>query len=274
MTRRGPSGRYSIQGRQLAVVARLLVVSALIAGVVGCGASRPAGRAPTPAAPVVAGIDLTGWKLTLPEENEDGNADEVEPAALTQPWLPEHPSGDGLEFWAPASGATTKNSKHPRTELISLTRFRAGTGTHTLRASVTPSQVPRDGQGIILGQIHGADELSSVPYVMLRYQGDQVKVVVKSARKGDERTTYPLLENVPLNSRFDFALADVGNGDMIFSGSCQGRSREVRAPVPAPFRDATVRFQAGSYQQSDDPQGDDDGGRVVFHELAESTGRP
>lgn len=260
------------------VAARLLVVSVLFAGVVGCGSSQPAEPAPArslPTAPVVGGIDLTGWKLTIPAENDDGNADEVEPAALTQPWLTVHPGG-GLEFWAPARGATTENSKHPRTELISLTRFRAGTGTGTgtLRASVTPLQVPRDGEGIILGQIHGAADLSSVPYVMLRYQGDQVNVVVKSAQKGDDRTTYPLLDNVPLNSRFDFTLADIGNGEMIFTGTYQGQAREVRAPVPAPFRDATVRFQAGDYQQSDNPLGDEDGGRVVFHELAESTGRP
>jgi len=98
----------------------------------------------------------------------------VEPAAITPPWLTANEDGS-LTFWAPAEGATTENSDHPRTELNSLTNFTAGRGTHTLTASVTLLQVPKDGQGIILGQIHGAGDISSVPYVMLRYQDGGIK---------------------------------------------------------------------------------------------------
>jgi Alginate lyase len=226
----------------------------------------PATAAPPP--PDQAGISLTGWKLSIPEENDDGNAATIEPAALKAPWLTVAPGG-GLMFWAPAQGATTKNSDHPRTELDSLTNFAAGKGTHTLNASVTLLQVPKDGEGIILGQIHGADDISSVPYVMLRVQEGQLKVVVKQVQDGDKHINYPLVNNVPLNSPFDFTITDLGNGSMTFSATLNGAVHQVTAPIPAEFVGATVRFQAGSYQQADDPDGAQDGGRVVFHKLDE-----
>jgi hypothetical protein len=180
--------------------------------------------------------------------------------------------GGGLVFWAPSqSGATTKNSEHPRTELNSLTNFTAGQGTHTLTASVTLLQVPKDGQGIILGQIHGADDISSVPYVMLRYQDGGLKVVVKQVQDGNKHINYQLLKTLDLNSRFDFTITDSGNGNLTFSATNNGNTQQVVAPIPATFKGETVRFQAGDYQQADDPAGPQDGGRVIFHRLQEQS---
>jgi len=224
----------------------------------------PAGTAAPP--PPSAGINLAGWKLSIPEENSDGNASTVEPAAITAPWLTPGPDG-GLMFWAPSQGATTKNSDHPRTELNSLTNFTAGKGTHTLNASVTLLQVPQDGQGIILGQIHGADDISSVPYVMVRFQAGQLKVVIKQVQDGNDHINYPLLDNVPLNNPFDFTITDPGNGSLAFSATINGTTRQLTAPIPGEFKGQTVRFQAGDYQQADDPAGAKDGGRVIFHRL-------
>jgi hypothetical protein len=89
--------------------------------------------------------------LSIPEENDDGDATSIQPATTKAPWLTTAPDG-GLEFWAPTTGATTANSEHPRTELQSLTYFKAGTAVHTLTASVTLTQLPQDGRGVILGQ--------------------------------------------------------------------------------------------------------------------------
>jgi hypothetical protein len=212
----------------------------------------PPVAAPPPPAP--AGINLTGWKLSIPEKNDNGNAATIQPAALKAPWLTATPDG-GLMFWAPSQGATTKNSDHPRTELNSLTNFAAG----------------KDGQGVILGQIHGADDISSVPYVMLRYQEGQLKVVVKQVQDGNDHINYALLPNVPLNSPFDFTITDLGNGSMAFSATLNGAVHQVTAPIPAEFNGQTVRFQAGAYQQADDPAGAQDGGRVIFHKLDEQS---
>ncbi|HEX4358290.1 MAG TPA: polysaccharide lyase family 7 protein [Pseudonocardia sp.] len=216
------------------------------------------------------GIDLTGWKLSIPEENDDGDAASIVPAAFKAPWLTPTPDG-GLMFWAPTSGATTKNSDHPRTELQSLSNFQAGDGVHTLSASLTLLQLPQDGGGIIVGQIHGADEISSVPYVMLRVQDNKLRVVVKQVGKGKKLINYPLLDNVGLNSQLDYTITDLGNGSMTFSATYNGETRQTTAPVPAKFVGKTVRFQAGDYQQADDPGGPQDGGRVLFHRLAQQS---
>jgi Alginate lyase len=126
----------------------------------------------------------------------------VNPAAASPPWLSTDDSG-GLAFFAPVDGAKTKNSDHARTELVGLGTFTAGSGRHTLRASITVSQVPADARDVIIGQIHGADTIKSVPFVMLHYDA---------------------------------------------------------------FRGATVRFQAGAYQQGRSGHGAaaDDGARLTF----------
>jgi len=230
--------------------------------------------APPPLAPLSPrGVDLSGWKLSLPEANDQGDAASIEPAALKVPWLTPVPGG-GLMFWAPASGATTKNSDHTRTELQSLTYFQAGTGVHTLSASLTLLQLPQDGGGIILGQIHGGREISSVPYVMLRVQDNKLRVVVKQVGKGKKVINYPLLDNVGINSPIDYTISDLGNGTMTFSATYNGQTRQTTAPVPAKFLGQTVRFQAGDYQQANQSHGPQDGGRVVFHRLAQQSTNP
>jgi hypothetical protein len=206
--------------------------------------------------------------LSIPEENDDGDATSIQPATTKAPWLTTAPDG-GLEFWAPTTGATTANSEHPRTELQSLTYFQAGTAVHTLTASVTLTQLPQDGRGVILGQIHGAGDISSAPYVMLRVQNNALRVVVKQVQDGDQLINYPLLDGVGLNSPISYTITDHGDGTMTFSATNNGVTHQAVAPVPAAFHDATVRFQAGDYQQSNTSHGPQDGARVVFHQLTQ-----
>jgi hypothetical protein len=61
---------------------------------------------------------------------------------------------------------------------------------------------------------------------------------------------------------------------MTFSATYNGQTRQTTAPVPALFQGQTVRFQAGDYQQADDPGGAQDGGRVIFHRLAQQPTTP
>lgn len=227
-----------------------------------------------PQAPAVGAIDLQGWKLTLPVEGKSGNAAIVEPAAPTEPWLTASPDG-GLAFWAPAAGATTKNSEHPRTELNSLINFSAATdGPHTLEASLAVSQVPADSKDIIIGQIHGADDISSVPFVMLHYRDGEIRVVVKQKRSGQEAQSFTLLTGVPLNERFDFSISDLGDGTLAFSAGYAGNTKQATAQVPEAFHGATVRFQVGDYQQADSAQGENDGGKVTFYRIDQQSTAP
>ncbi len=258
-----------------------LLLTLIVGLLLGCGVLTACGRGePTappprqiPPMPAGAGLELDGWKLSYPVPNDKGVPSKREPAATVAPWMVPARDG-GMAFWAPAKGVTTAHSGHARTELQSLTSFRSGRERHTMWASVTVRQIPEQGRGIILGQIHGADLYSEVPYVMLRYQDGKVKVKVKQVQEGRNQENHTLLRDVPLNSRFDFALSDLGDGRMAFSATRDGRTSEVIVPVPSTFLRVTVRFQAGNYQQSDHPCGAHDGGRVDFHRLVQSTPPP
>jgi hypothetical protein len=254
-----------------------MVFLALLAclGLTACGGKEPPKPAlpQIPPAPSGVGVGLAGWKLSYPVPNAEGTPTNLEPAATVPPWMVPHRDG-GMLFWAPSQGVSTENSGHARTELQSLRSFDAGRSKQTLWASVTVLQVPQEGRGIVLGQIHGADDYNEVPYVLLRYQDGAVKVKVKQVQEGDNQENYTLLRDVPLNSRFDFAISDLGTGQMAFSATQDGRTNEVTAPVPTTFNGVKVRFQAGDYAQADRPAGPTDGGRVIFHRLAQSTASP
>jgi hypothetical protein len=214
--------------------------------------------------PVTAGAfhptTLTVWRGRLRRSQRPNRIfDAVREVTVT-------PEG-GLGFWAPADGVTTENSSHARTELNSLTSFTAGQGVHTLSASVTLQQEPSDGRGIIVGQIHGAEDIRSVPYVMVRYQQGRLRVAVKQVQDGDDVINYPLLDGLTIGDRFDYTLSDTGDGNMVFTAVKDGVTQRAVAPVPAEFTGATVRFQAGDYQLANTSNGADDGGRVTFHRL-------
>jgi hypothetical protein len=87
--------------------------------------ATPASRDITPTAMANnSAVSLSGWKLTLPV-NADGDlggkAQQLRVAAATSPWLIRNADGS-LTFWAPSAGATTPNSRHSRTELVSDSR--------------------------------------------------------------------------------------------------------------------------------------------------------
>ncbi|HEY0577696.1 MAG TPA: polysaccharide lyase family 7 protein [Pseudonocardia sp.] len=218
----------------------------------------------------VGPVNLAGWKLTLPQASEKGTAASVEPADSVPPWLVRAVDGS-LNFWAPVDGVTTPNSTHPRTELVSLNHFKAGTSPRILRASLAVAQAPRENQDVIIGQIHGADDISSVSFVMLHYTAGGLRVVVKKGQSGSASDNYPLLTGLPLGARFDYTISDTGDGNVTVSASYGPRHPKITAPIPTVFRNATVRFQAGAYQQGEKSSGADDGARIIFYSLTESS---
>ena len=220
-----------------------------------------------PSAPGPPGPEavLAGWQLTLPVPGAGGGAAIVNPAAVSPPWLTTDAAG-ALVFWAPVAGVTTPHSPHARTELDRLDDFTAGGGSQTLTATVTVSQVPAEVPEVIVGQIHGAAAISSVPFVMIFYGNGAVRAVVKQEQSGDAHTDVPLLTGVPLGTSFDYTITDGGDGTLGFTARSAGRTATGSAPVPAAFAGAPVRFQAGAYQQapSSPTAAPDDGARVTF----------
>jgi Alginate lyase len=251
--------------------------AALLVALASCsGPSAPAPPAPAPAGPVPPAVAamLDGWQLTLPVPGSKGDAEIVKPATLTPPWLTADDSGH-LVFWAPVNGVTTKNSEHARTELGRLENFAAGSGRHTMTASLTVAQVPTEVPEVIVGQIHGAADISSVPFVMVFYDGGTVKAVVKQEQSGNAHTTVPLLDGVPVGAPFDYSITDGGDGTLTVTATYQGRTVSGSAPMPAAFAGATVRFQVGAYQQAPsggDAAAADDGARVTLSSIDVGTG--
>lgn len=248
-----------------------VVLGALLASCSSVVEPPPPTPASTAPGPGVAALD--GWKLTIPQAAANGSAAVVDPARVTPPWLTTDPGGN-LVFWAPVAGATTEHSTHARTELDNATDFAAGSGPQSLTASVSVGQVPTTSQEVIIGQIHGAGDISSISFVMLMYTAGTVKVVVKQQRSGDAKLDYPLLTGVPIGARFDYGIRDNGNGSFTFTAGYADQKPSADAPVPAAFQNATVRFQAGAYQQdvtAAGSTGPDDGARVTFYALGTGT---
>jgi hypothetical protein len=237
------------------------VIAVLVLVLASC-ASQPK----TPEPPSVL-VPLDGWQLTLPVANRDsGDADTVNPARISPPWLTTA-DGGGMTFWAPVDGATTPNSAHARTELVRKDTFKAGQDAHAMTATLSVAQLPIEDPDVIIGQIHGAGDIKSVPWVMLHYFDGAIKVVVKQAQSGDAAITYPLSDNVPLNTPFTFHITDGGDGNLTFALDADGHTTSATAPVPPPFAGATVRFQVGAYQQAEASGASaapDDGARLTF----------
>lgn len=265
-------GETWMTARARHVLACLLAASALV--VASCSTpAKPSAPAPAPA-PSTSNVPLDGWQLTLPVADADsGDADTVNPARLSPPWLTEA-DGGAVTFWAPVDGATTPNSSHARTELVNKNTFPAASGPHTLTATASVTQLPQKAPDVILGQIHGAEDIKSVPWVMLHYLDGAINVVVKQAQTGSASKDYTLADDVPLNTPFTFRLTDNGNGTLTFALDAGGKTTTAAAPVPPAFTGATVRFQVGAYQQAEskDAAAGDDGARVTFSAITTTSG--
>lgn len=226
--------------------------------------STPA-TGPLPTGPVT----LTDWQLTLPIAGRKGDAAIVNPAAPTPPWLTAG-ADNSVTLWAPVTGTTTPNSTHARTELDNHTPFLAGVGRHVLTATLAVTQLPTERPDVIVGQIHGSDPISSIPFVLLHDENGTIGVDVKQARTGTAATQLPLLDNVALGTLFGYTITDNGDNTMTFTATSSGHTATATTPIPPPFVGAPVRFQAGAYQQADSTtggSGPNDGARVTFHAL-------
>jgi len=103
---------------------------------------------------------------------------------------------------------------------------------------------------------------------MLHYDAGTIKVVVQG---GAERVD---LGQVPADhrraARRPVQLHDQRprNGNLVFSASYGASNRSITTAIPQPFRGATVRFQAGAYQQGESSSGATDGARITFYHAA------
>jgi hypothetical protein len=135
------------------------------AGDDACGARQRAGS-------VADVIDPEQWYLTLPT-GKAGDPDTVDGTKLTtlsNPAFQFDRRRGGVQFRAPVSGVTTKNSDYPRSELREETggehaAWSNTSGTHTLDVCQAVTEVPEAKPHVVTAQIH--DTKSDVMEVRL-----------------------------------------------------------------------------------------------------------
>lgn len=265
------SGRALVR-RRLALGASAAALAGVLAVLVeGTSATAAPAPAAAPAAKPAATVSLTGWNLTLPVDSSGcqcGDAEQLDPAAITAPWLTRNSAG-ALVFWAPTEGATTPNSAHPRTELVSDDDFTGdGSGTHVLSSTLSVQQLPPAGD-IVIGQIHGGGSSSSIPFVLLHYTSGSLVVWARPSPSAGSTKDATLLTGVPLNGSFSYTLTESGKKVEV-SVSYDGRQASTTISLPSGFDGMDLRFQAGDYQQSDANQSSTEGGRLTVTALSQN----
>lgn len=216
-------------------------------------------------------VSLSGWNLTLPIDSSGcqcGAAEQLSPAALTSPWLTLSSSG-ALVFWSPTKGATSPNSAHPRTELVSTGSFAGdSSATHTLKATLSIQKLP-PANDIVIGQIHGGGSSSAIPLLLLHYTSGSLTVWVRPQPGTSSTKVATLLTGVPLNSSFSYTISETGSS-MKVSVTYGSTTKSTTISLGSGFDGMTLRFQAGDYQQSDANDSSTEGGRLTISALSKS----
>lgn len=150
-------------------------------------------------------LNLTNWKLTIPEDGSDSNsdADEIKQPALAtysnDPYFKVNSSQTGVIFRAHTGGATTSGSNYPRSELREMTSngasnasWSSGSGTHTMEIDQAITNLPVVKKHIVAGQIHdGSDDV-----IVFRLEGTKLFIDIN----GDDGPT--LTSSYVLGTRF------------------------------------------------------------------------
>ncbi|CAM4083010.1 polysaccharide lyase family 7 protein [Zobellia nedashkovskayae] len=156
-------------------------------------------------------IDLTNWKVTIPEGTGKGGAISVEPPEILdyatnktlQPYMYNDSTKGALTFYAYPTSATTANTKYSRSELREQMvpgddntnwTFKQG---GSLKAKLTIDEVSRDENGkyhkIIILQIHGRltneqrdligqKDNNAPPVLKIYWQNGKVRVKTKKLK--------------------------------------------------------------------------------------------
>ncbi len=196
-------------------------------------------------------IDLSHWKLTLPIDTPHaGNPDEVVAPNLANfsaaGFFQASDDGAGVVFRAPCGGATTSGSSYPRCELREMQpggKKEASWSTsdaliHSLRASLTITQLPAVKPHVVCAQIHDADD----DLLMIRLEGKKLQI------ERNKEDTILLNRNYQLGASLDLRI-DAGNGHIrVFYN---GEQR-----LDWPVARSGCYFKAGCYTQSNTKKGD------------------
>ena len=210
-------------------------------------------------------LDLSSWKLTLPENtNRPGNPDEISGKDLERfqhlRYFRVAAKDQSVLFRAPCDGVTTRGSKYPRCELREMKpggRNEASWDTadgkrHTLVASLAILEIPAVKKHVVCAQVHHADD----DLLMVRLEGKKLFV---------ERNDLPgvrLDSNYKLGTRFSVKIEAAGGHVKVWYNG--------QLKMDWVVSQQGCYFKAGCYTQSNTGKGDlpTAVGEVAIYELA------
>jgi hypothetical protein len=226
-------------------------------------APKPKTPPPTPQLTPHSFLGLTNWRLALPVNTAHaGEPDQIDQPELAgfslNPYFYLTENKSGVVFRAHASGATTKNSNYPRSELREMTNngtqaaaWSNKTGVHTMTVRQAITHTPVVKPHVVAGQIHDDDD----DVVMIRLEGSRLFV------QGDGDDLGLLDENYNLGTVFTIKIVASGGHIVIYYNDV--------LKVDYAKSKSGLYFKAGCYTQSNTDRGDDAEayGEVVIYSL-------
>lgn len=207
--------------------------------------SSPQSKGTLPTLPSRVGLpsdrlDLTNWKIALPVDTDHaGSPDEIEQPEIKEfsltPYFVNNPSGEGVLFRAHAGGATTKNSKYPRSELREMTdngseeaSWSNVRGRHTMIVRQAVTHLPEKKPEVVTAQIHDdSDDIVMVRlhgnYLFVEADGEDIGVLDADYRLGTPYTVTITAEDSKIKVFYNNILKvtyDKDGSDYYFKAGC------------------------------------------------------
>ena len=221
---------------------------------------------PTQTSPTATGVglDLSGWKLTLPT-GAKGKPTEVDSPRADAPadahWFGQT-ADHAVAFRAPVDGVTTSGSHYPRSELREMSgdgsspaSWSSTSGEHTMRVVEAFTHLPTGKSELVGAQIHDA----SHDITVFRLEGSDLYIT------NDQNPHFKLVASgyqlgTPFEAKY---VVSAGQVHAFYNGTEQ-------ATIPAPSL-AGAYFKAGAYTQANctnsSPCSDDNYGETLIYQL-------
>jgi len=197
-------------------------------------------------------LDSSSWYLTLPTKIK-ATPDTVKIPELrtyASEWFRLNSAKDGVVFKAPTDGATTTNSKNPRSELREMSpdgktqaAWSSTTGTHSMDIEQMVSAVPIGSKPVVVvGQIHDEDDDVTVFRFEGNTSGDR-NVGELWITDGNTSHGHLVDDNLALGTKFSvgFQVAD-GKITYTYNGQTVDYTQSKKL--------SGCYFKAGSYNQA------------------------
>lgn len=207
-------------------------------------------------------IDLKNWNIMLPVDENGGYGGEpliIQDLSQFQEesYFFINKDKTAVMFRAPIEGATSENSKYPRSELReldsdgNLASWRSGDGEHSMYIKQAITNLPIIKPEIVAGQIHDSED----DVIMIRLEKNRLFV----ERDGEEVAL--LNDNYQLGEVFSVEIKVKSN---LITVAYNGKQK-----LDMKFKGSGLYFKSGVYTQSNPSKGDKEGayGEVAVYEL-------